>query len=75
MLLYNRMNIILNTINYIFGCVSIREIGDHFIFRQNARHCISPYAIVVCVCVCLFVCLSVCVCVCRVCGLQENGLR
>ena len=41
------------------------------IFRQNATHCILPYAVVVCLC------LSVCVCVsvCRVCGRQENGLR
>ena len=29
------------------------------IFSRNATHCISPYAIVMCVCVC--VCLSVCV--------------
>ena len=39
------------------------------VFRQNATHCISLYAIVVCVCVC------VCVCMCRVCGRQENSLR
>ena len=31
-------------------------------FRRNATHCISPYAIVMCVCVC--VCLYVCVCMC-----------
>ena len=36
-------------------------------FRRNATHCISPYAIVVCVSVCVFVC--------RVCRPQENGLR
>ena len=41
----------------------------HVLFRRNATHCISLYAIVMCVCVC------VCVCVCRVCGPQENGLR
>ena len=39
--------------------------GGDAIFRRNATHCISPYAIVVCewacVCVCLSVCLSVCV--------------
>ena len=29
------------------------------VFRRNATHCISPYAIGMCVCVC--VCLSVCV--------------
>ena len=29
------------------------------VFRRNATHCISPYAIVMCVCVCV----SVCVCV------------
>ena len=36
------------------------------IFRRNATHCISPYAIVmcVCVCVCLYVRLCLCVCVC-----------
>ena len=45
------------------------------VFRRNATHCISPYAIVVCVCVCVCVCLYVCVCVCRVCGRQKNGLR
>ena len=27
------------------------------IFRQNATHCISPYAIVTCVCVCVCVCV------------------
>ena len=43
------------------------------IFRRNATHCISPYAIVMCLCVCVCVCM--CVCVCRVCGSQENGLR
>ena len=42
-----------------------------FIFRRNATHCISPIAIIVCVCVCLSVRPSVC----RVCGPQENGLR
>ena len=42
-------------------------------------HCISPYAVVVCVCVsgCVSGCVSVrvSVYVCRVCGRQENGLR
>ena len=37
--------------------------GGVTIFRRNATHCISPYAIVVCVCVCLCVCVLVCVCV------------
>ena len=37
------------------------------IFRRHATHCISPYAIVVC--------LRVCLCVCHICGPQENGLR
>ena len=31
-------------------------------FRRNATHCISPYAIIVCMCVC--VCVSVFLCVC-----------
>ena len=36
------------------------------VFRRYATHCISPYAIImcVCVCVCVSVCLSVCVSVC-----------
>ena len=34
------------------------------IFRRNATHCTSPYAIVVCLCVCISVCMCVCVCVC-----------
>ena len=33
------------------------------VFRRNAAHCISPYAIAMCVCVCVCVCLSVCLCV------------
>ena len=37
-----------------------------FIFMQNATHCISHYAIVVCVCLCESVC------VCRVCGPQQT---
>ena len=41
------------------------------VFRRNVTHCISPYAIVMCVSV--YVC--VCVCVCRICEPQENGLR
>ena len=55
----------------------VKRSGPHArydsIFRRNATHCISPYAIVICVCV--YVCLCVCVCVCSVCGPQENGLR
>ena len=39
-------------------------INNCFIFRRNATHCISPYAIIVCVCVCLCVCVCVCVCLC-----------
>ena len=31
------------------------------VFRRNATHCISPYAIVVCVSVCVSVCLFLCV--------------
>ena len=44
------------------------------IFRRNATHCISPYAIVicVCVCVCLSVCMSVCVCVCSLVDLRKT---
>ena len=45
------------------------------IVRRNATHCISPYAIVMCVCVCVCLSVGVCVCVCRVCGPQENCLR
>ena len=41
-----------------------RENSLHF--RWNATHCISPYAIVMCVCV------SVCVCVCRVLDLRKT---
>ena len=40
------------------------------VFTRNAKHCISPYDIVMCVCVSV----CVCVCVCRVCGPQENSL-
>ena len=67
---------------------SIKVILEHFslsltIFRRNATHCISPYAIVMCVCVCVSVCVCLCVCVsvcvsvcvCHVCGYQENGAR
>ena len=35
-----------------------------YVFRRNATHCISPYAIVMCVCVCVCLCVSVCVCLC-----------
>ena len=48
----------------------------HLVFRQNAMHCISPYAIV-CVCVracvrtcvraCVRACVLVCVCVLGIC--------
>ena len=38
----------------------------HTVFRRNALHAISPYAIGMCVCVCVYVC--------RVGGPQENGL-
>ena len=57
------------------------NIVKSLIFRRNATHCISPYAIVKCVCVsvcvsvCVCLCVCVSVCVCRVCGPQENGLR
>ena len=40
------------------------------VFRRNATHCISPYAIDLCVCV--SVCVSVCLCVCRVCERHET---
>ena len=55
------------------GCITLYVSVYAAIFRRNATHCNSSYAIVVCVCVC--VCLSVCVCVCRVCGPQKNVLR
>ena len=42
------------------------SVGKYFlIFRRNATHCISSYAIVVCVSVCVSVCHCVCVCVPR----------
>ena len=34
-----------------------------YIFRRNVTHCISPYAIVMCVYVCVCVCVCQCVCV------------
>ena len=56
---------------------SVIYLMEKLIFRRNATHCISPYAIVKCVCVCVRVCVCVCVCmcVCRAWGPQENGLR
>ena len=36
----------------------IMKTDDDAIVRRNATHCISPYAIVVCVCVCLSVCMT-----------------
>ena len=39
------------------------QITAETVIRRNATHCISPYAIVMCVCVC--VCVSLCVCMLR----------
>ena len=36
---------------------SVSKSCSGFVFKQNAMHCISPYAIVVCVSVCLSVCV------------------
>ena len=49
-----------------------KKLGSWFglVFRRNAMHCISPYAIVMCACVCL----CVCVCVCMLC-LWTSGKR
>ena len=52
----------------MFQCVVL-------IFKRNATHCISPYAIDVCLCVSVCVCVCVSVCACHVCERQENGLR
>ena len=50
------------------------------IFRRNAMHCISPYAIVTCVCLCVCACACACACVCvcvcvSVCGCLRACVR
>ena len=43
----------------VFRCISLFLCGFRCICRRNATHCISPYAIVMCVClsVCVYVCM------------------
>ena len=45
----------------IVQCMFVLALTVSAIFRRNATHCISPYAIVVCVWVCVCVCVCLCV--------------
>ena len=51
-------------ISYSLDDYDITGMFRSVIFRRNATHCISPYAIVVCECVCMCVCVCVCVSIC-----------
>ena len=41
--------------NACWSSLIVKVVQKYCIFRRNATHCISPYAIVVCVCVCVCV--------------------
>ena len=52
-----RINEIESTSFSAINGISVIRLEMLMIFKRNATHCISPYAIIMCVCVCLCACV------------------